>query len=500
MNPQLHPISFDTGLRLVLGHWRILAAVTAGALLCAVGYILVVPDTWVATQAITVRDEAALEDRPENGYGEAEARQNLQETILELANDPKTLQTVLKSVGPPSDHSSDSSWPTRQDVEDFSEAVTIAPPRGSEFGASDIFYVHVKSADRNRAIALVDAVREQLQLGFQKMRNDRVSSIIAELEATVETARANLDSSTVKVSKIEAEIGSDLGELRGLHNSLSADSSLRRTASEIETELRQARTAEDAGAELAEILRAAEKDPGRLLAAPNQLLESQPALRRLKDGLIDAQLATASLQGRMSEAHPIVQASIEEEKNIGENLHGEIAIALRGVEMELRLSRARCKMLENRLSEISRRLNDLARLRTPYSNALQENESRTELLRRAEDALVSAKAKLAGANASTLLAAVGEPDTGARPVGPGKSIILAGGMAAGSALGLGIILLTGTVPPPKPVERKASVRSPEWHHPLTATVAHYSPANGGNSVTTDWRSREKAMKTAFRQG
>ena len=383
MNTHYTPFSLYTLTRLVAGHWRLLAVTTIAMTLAGVAYIVLIPATWQASQAITVRDEAALEGGDESSFNRPEERKNLQETILELGSSPKTLRTALELVGPPNGRDADTQWPTREEVEDFANQVEISPPKGSEFGTSDIFYIRVKDEDRSRATALVNAIRDQLQKRFQKMRNDRVAGIVAELEATVGIARENLDGSSERVSKIEAEIGPDLGELRGLHNSLSADSSLRRTASEIETELRQARTVEHAGKELVEILRAAEKDPGSLIAAPNRLLESQPALRRLKDGLVDAQINTATLKGRMSEAHPIVQGAVEAEKNIGNDLHDEVAIALRGVELDLKLSQDRCQMLEARLAETTDRLNRLANLRTPYSNAVKENESRIALLRRA---------------------------------------------------------------------------------------------------------------------
>ena len=498
MNTHYTPFSPIAIVHLVRRRWLVLAVTTAGFIALAVGYILFVPDTWLASQAITVRDEAALEGGAMDAFRQADERKNLQETILELGNDPRMLRTVLEKVGPSADHAVSAAWPTRQEIEDFAGQVEITPPKGAEFGSTDIFYIRVKSTDRNRAVALVDTIREQLQKRFQKMRKDRGTNLVAELEATVDTAKEGLVKSSRKVAKLEEEIGPDLGELRGLQNSLSADSSLRRAASEIETELRQARTVEHAGQELAEILRTAQKDPGHLVAAPNRLLESQPALRRLKDGLIDAQIATSELKGRMSEAHPIVQAAMEAEKNIGEDLHDEIAIALRGVELDMKLSKARCDMLESRLAETTQRLNRLAKLRTPYSNAVKENESRIALLRRAEDALVSAKAKLAGTNASTLLATVGEADTGARPLGPGKSVVLAGAAVGGFALGLGLIFLIGPVPPSVGADQDTDRLLEEWRSPAPVTYA--AKRNGSKKVAREWRTRETAIKDAFRRG
>ena len=107
---------------------------------------------------------------------------------------------------------------------------------------------------------------------------------------------------------MEREVGPDLAELRNLQEQSSGDSDLRRKAVEIENELRQAKVAETNNRELLKLLTAARDNPGTLLATPNRLLESQPALKRLKDGLVDAQLRTAQHLGTMTHEHPLVGA------------------------------------------------------------------------------------------------------------------------------------------------------------------------------------------------
>ena len=79
---------------------------------------------------------------------------------------------------------------------------------------------------------------------------------------------------------------------------------------------------EKANRQLLALLEQAQADPTRLMAAPTRLLDSQPALRRLKDGLVDAQLRTATLQGRMSAEHPEVISAKEAETQVAARLHG----------------------------------------------------------------------------------------------------------------------------------------------------------------------------------
>jgi polysaccharide biosynthesis transport protein len=190
----------------------------------------------------------------------------------------------------------------------------------------------------------------------------------------------------------------------------------------------------------------AQNDQGQLLAAPNQLLESQPALRRLKDGLIDAQIQTAQLKGRMNDAHPLVQAARESEKEIGRHLHDELAIAIRGAKADLRLTADRIDLLEERLAEVTGRLERLAELRAPYANQLAVTANRIAALQRAEQQLSQARASQANASITNLISRIDAPDTGTRPLGPGGMIIVLAGMVGGLCVGLGVLVMTVPVP------------------------------------------------------
>ena len=172
---------------------------------------------------------------------------------------------------------------------------------------------------------------------------------------------------------------------------------------EIRNQLREARTTAKANQELLAVLHAAQDDPGRLVAAPSRLLESQPALKRLKDGLVDAQLITAKLLGTRSADHPLVQAARESEEEIGRHLHNELALAIRGMEIEVRLNADRQKLLEDQFAAATGRLNSLAEIRASYETQTAENRNRTALAERAEQNLAEARAVLAGAKVASLI-------------------------------------------------------------------------------------------------
>jgi len=371
----------------------------------------------------------------------------VQETILELVRSRSVLEAALRQVGPPATHQrTDQPWPSAKDVADLREQVKLAPPKGAEFGKTEIFYLKVRDKERERAVALCSAVCDQLQVHFQKLRDEKARSMIRELVRSVELARAKLDQSTTRLAALEAQVGSDLGELRALDDGTADDSALQQTVAEIQAELRRIATLRNSQRQLLALLRASQNDAGRLLAAPKDLLESQPALRQLKEGLLAAQIRTAQLLGTMSEQHPEVQAARAAEEEIGRHLHNELAIAIRGLEAELEMSRQRELLLKAQLAEANQRLTRLARVRAQYANLVAENAHYQGVLERAEQTLADARAKQAAAKAATLITRLDRPDAGYRPVGPSRAMIALGGIAGGVLLSLGLWVLQLPVP------------------------------------------------------
>jgi len=283
--------------------------------------------------------------------------------------------------------------------------------------------------------------------------------MIDELLKTVHAAQADLGAATATLAATEQTLGSDLAELRSMQDMASSDSALRRSAEDIRGQLRENATAETANKELLSVLRSAQNDPGCLVATPNRLLESQPGLRRLKDGLIDAQLRTATIQGTMSADHPRAQAAREAESQIGRNLHAEMALAIRGVESELRLNAERRTLLEDQLAKTVRRLDGLASVRAAYANQAAEVKSRTVLLERSEQNLSEARASQASARAASLITPIDVPDAGIKPVGPSRVVIALCGVFGGLLSGFGLMFLaipTGTATPQaEPVNGRA---------------------------------------------
>jgi polysaccharide biosynthesis transport protein len=165
-------------------------------------------------------------------------------------------------------------------------------------------------------------------------------------------------------------------------------------------------------------------------------------LRRIKDGLIDAQLHTSTLLGTMTADHPKVLAAKEAEEEIGRNLHNELAIASRSVEAELQMLAERRTLLDDQLVKTDARLVRLAAVRASYGNEVAEVKNRTILLERAEQNLAEARATRASAKAANLISRIDMPDAGIYPVGPSRAMIILGGLFGGLLAGFGIVFLS----------------------------------------------------------
>ncbi|MFV2070460.1 MAG: hypothetical protein ACC645_26130, partial [Pirellulales bacterium] len=236
-----------------------------------------------------------------------------------------------------------------------------------------------------------------------------------------------------------------------------------------EDELRAAREAFHANSQLHLLLTSAMSDAGQLLATPNRLLESQPALRRLKDGLIDAKLRTAQLKGSMSVEHPYVLAAVRAEEEISQQLSNELKIAIRGIKVDENLTADHVATLEKQLDETTTRLSRIAGVRASYANQLEEIDQRTKTLKASEDNLAAARASHAASQTESLITLIDTPDVGNRPVGLRRSLILALGLAAGLAIGFGVLLLTVQPSQPEP-----DVEQAKAFEPVLNTVADHS--------------------------
>ncbi|MGI9427424.1 MAG: GumC family protein [Bythopirellula sp.] len=436
----------------------------AGSVL-ALGYALVMSRYWEATQGLVVRSEASSTATNEPGkFVDLYAMRTFQETILELARSQQVINATLQSVDGLTEEVS------AEEIDELREQLSLLPAGGAEFGKTEVCYLQVKDTDRERAIKLVGELSRQIDLRLRRLREEQSQSLSRELQQKVEQAQAALDLETSRLAELEASVGADLGELRMLNASFSGQSDLRQQSVNLNDERRQASIEVRRLEELLIVLQAAQQDPGQLIAMPNSLLESQPTLRRLKDGLVDAQLRGARLEGTRTENHPQVQAAKQAVQHIRDDLHDELQVAVRGVQVELQLSRQRGSKLEAQYQDVQQRLSNLAGLRADYANRTSAVENSRNVLDQAQKHLGEVRATQVAAHSASLVTPIDKPETGPYPAGPGRSVVVLLGTFGGLAIGLGWLFLTVPTTPTIDDETEAPSNAKQVDPPRAAAA------------------------------
>ena len=225
---------------------------------------------------------------------------------------------------------------------------------------------------------------------------------------------------------------------------------------ELRQEVRRATEKYETDRHLLELLMAAREDPDHLVATPNRLLAALPDLKRLKDGLIDAQLQTSQLLGTMSPEHPRVRAALVAEQQIRDHLHHELDVAVRGLQAEVNLSKNQVSVLADGLAAAQNRMERLVSIRASYAALTTEVLRRTDNLTATQHDLTAAIARGAAAESTSLITRVDKPETGAFPTGPRRSLIVAAGAGGGLLIGWGLVFLTAVPITPRPTPPQAT--------------------------------------------
>jgi uncharacterized protein involved in exopolysaccharide biosynthesis len=419
--------------------WLLPTLIGTGA---ALGFAMMSRPTWKASQALVVRDQAIGNLSPQARFTSAETMKAFQETILEVARSRSVVLESLKVLGPPAERSGSKPWPSESDIDGLQGQISVSAPKGSVFGSTEVIYLFVEAGSRQEAIDRARVVCDQLEKRLSELRNARAASVISELEGTLDLAQTELDKATKTLAAMEREVGPDLGELRMLNDSGSGDSNLRTALNQVKAELRQVQTAHEANQQLRKILLAAKDDADSLLTIPTRLLDSQPILRRLKDGLADAQLRTSSLRGRMTSDHPSVVAAVRAEEEVRQNIAAELSAALQTIAADLQVSEQQLRLQERQQEELQGRLDRLAGLRAQYSNLVGDARQRSDIVQQAQRNLAEARAGQSAASSTSLLTRFQTPIAGDSPEGPGGAMMVAGGLFGGFLAGSGLVFLT----------------------------------------------------------
>ncbi|MCU0718352.1 MAG: hypothetical protein MUC83_01510, partial [Pirellula sp.] len=424
----------------------ILTTIIFGALGVVYAFFLK-SDTYIASQALLVRDEANGAVMRLGRFQSQTEMKAAQETILEMAKSHQVVREALVAVGEPPQIinwflpvSFSGEYPSKELVEETaSQAIQVHAPKGTEFGTTEIIYLDVKSNSTEHARLLNKALCDALESRLQQVRRARADGVILELVSARDSRRHALTEATQELVGIERAAGSDLTDLRGLTETVGGNSSSRAELEQIKNEIRQSEASRQALLSDRDMLVKASEDPQGFLVAPGSVLNAHPGLKRIREGLADSQIQGAYILGKFTPDHPSAIASQSAQAAIASRFSHELRAAIITVDADLSLADIKLQRLESQKMKAEARLATIAEGRAQYANLVAEVKSKTALLESAERELAGAQAARDASISTSLLTRLDAPIVSDRPTGPGRTTLSGLSAIAGLVFGLGIV-------------------------------------------------------------
>ncbi len=410
--------------------------------LLAVAYSYLTPRVWTATQALYVRDEGTGTNDRLGRFDSVDAMQTAQETILQLTQQHAVLESALRDVGPEESISVDRkvAYPDLEAVDSFRKMVSVDAPKGAQFGRTEMIYLAVRARSVDRALKLTNSVADHLIERAKMLRQQKYEGIASELEKTVAETRKAVDSANDKLREIERNVGPDLAELRSISSASTGDGRLQLAANEIERELRQAESELAAKRSQIAQLKAIQGDSRQLIALPSEILDSLPSLKKLKEGLVEAQLNVSRTLSELSVDHPRSQGALDTEKLVRARLIEELQNTVATLGSEIQVAEQKLERGSRQRANTNDRMQSIADIRVQYENAAADVKQRMLVLEKANSELAASRAMVVASSAS-LIQRVDQPVPSANPLGPGRMVLGCAGAFGGLMLGLGLIFL-----------------------------------------------------------
>lgn len=440
--------------------WLIPAAIVWSV---TAAYVAVRPTEWEAVQAVSVRPQEAS-SQGDARWLDGDQRKSLQETLLELFRSRAVLEAALREVdhpagAPAADGTKEVVDPRH--IDRLRRVIKVTPPQGADLGSSDILCLHVRDADKTRAVRLAETLCRQADLKWRSLRREKASAAAAEWEQAVRTAESELGRINDRLAAMEKDLGPRLPELRAWAAGPSGDTPLTKRLSELNAELRATEIALADTEGLLRDVQAAVTDSSRLLDAANALIKREPSIEQWKTAWVEAQVRLADVRGRMTDRHPEVVAAAAAEREIHGRLVEELSAFVSILEGERDDLRKKCDVLQSRIGAVNDEIRELAAKRVEYANLTSEREQRLAVLQNARQRKDDARLAADAVTSTQLLIPIEGAETGLDPVGPGRATILAAGFVAGILFGFGV--LAWCLPPSLAPDAATRAESPIAH-------------------------------------
>lgn len=437
------PKPWSVWLQIVLDNrWLLIVP----ALICfglSLAYATLGAKQWRATQVFHLRDEMIGRQNRPGYFSSLDDMKTAQETILEIARNPKVVRRCLQTLQPTKTASD-------REVEEAQGAIQVSSANGAELGKTELIRLSVVDRSPEASREFCQQLSSEMETELRTVRFNRACSMLAELDKAADSAEASLGEIATQIKEFEYRLGPDLGDLRNLIEPTSGDNLLYRNMNQINTELRAAQVNLETVTLQRKLLQDSFEDVNAIVATPNELLNLQPALRRLKDGLVDAQLKLATLRGDYNDNHPKVAGAIDAVTEIQNALRDELGLAIRGLEDQMQILDANVAQLSQIAADTNTRLQTLTEQRIVYDQLNEEYKRRDAVLRDAQTEVAQAESIKNASLSVDLLTRVNDVQVSSRPEGPSKRTLVGSTTLLGLFIGFGLIMLLHA-PQPQPI-------------------------------------------------
>lgn len=427
-----------------LGESARVRVILACGLVCGLlgaGWAFWFPGKWTASQSLVVRDDLLGESFKPGRFNTPESLKSAQETILHMARKPEVLRAALAGAG----YRPDSLTP--QAIEQWQRQVSVIAPNGAEFGKTEVVVLRVRERSAGGAAALAASLTEHIETQLRDYRTRLLASMKQELESGLTVAAAQYAELAERVGAIERSVGADVTTLRAMVEPNAGGSDLRQSLETVRAEIRNSTTDLERAQKQLDLIRSAAGSPHESLATSHELLEMQPVLKRLLDGLADARLALSSALGKYGEGHPTINNAREAVDRTVLEIRHQLDAAATGLESQIAMFQQKLDRLRSSESWYSSRLAELGQIRVEYKSLVEELTKRNEVLSRSRADLARVQSLGESTDRVSLITLIGEPQVGSRPDGLSRKAMVFIGLIGGMGLGLGWTVLRSGPPP-----------------------------------------------------
>ena len=429
-----------TARPLAIRHGWFLVLPVVVCLLLAALHIFLGGRSYRATQSLAVRDDLLGESFKPGRYTSLESLKNAQEIISHLARRPAVIRDALVAAFPAKAKSL-SSWPTDNQIEQYQALISVVGSNGAEFGKTEVVVLSVRQSTRAEAKVLVEQLAFQIERHLRSLRISQLQSMQAEQEQAVASLENSLIDFNRQLQQLETSLGADLGTLRALLENSSGQNEMLRALENIRAEKRAVQQEWERIGQQQALLAGFRNQPHSATWLSADLLNLHPTLKRLFDGLAEAQIKLTAERGRYTNQHSSVQAAEQALLEVQRHLMHEVGLIEQHLSNQNLMVTQNLERLGRAESEYEAKLAHIGRYRVEYQSLINELAKRTEALAKARNHLLELRSLAAPATELTLLTPVGEAQADTRPQGPSKSMILLISLLGGLAMGVGITAL-----------------------------------------------------------